>query len=467
MEGSGMNVTQQLSKEIVNTKFEDLPTKVVERIKRGILDNVGITFLGYPNIGKEHVDYAKLIGVGAPESTIAGDGTKASSMAAAGANASIARGTDFFDVGSSKPNLCVLVPCGVAIGERVGASGKDLTTAVALAYEISSRYHRAAYPLGMITHDIPDRDTSLPGNRWHDAASMAIVTAKLLGLDEAQVSTAIGIAWYLTPLPMPIEHHRQSGETSAYSPATCHWGIQAALMAQNGFEGPSDVVGSHYPYDDVDKLVSSPSPFHYVSNEIHIKPWISSRGLQPGIHATLDILNEEKIRPGDIDEIRFSAKSLYLDHPYNSPEPKNYWEATYSIPWAFTMAILGYNPGPEWLSEERLKDSEALALAHKVKVAELPLATRIWNSGITITNEGPNEVEVTARGKVFKKRRTYGETLGSSLNPMPDEMLDRKFKANVTPILGEEQTAELAAMLWRLEDQNDVRNLTRLYKRRD
>ena len=41
-----MTVTQDLAKEVVRAKFEDIPQKAVERIRDGILDDVGIAFLG-------------------------------------------------------------------------------------------------------------------------------------------------------------------------------------------------------------------------------------------------------------------------------------------------------------------------------------------------------------------------------------------------------------------------------------
>ena len=100
---------------------------------------------------------------------------------------------------------------------------------------------------------------------------------------------------------------------------------------------------------------------------------------------------------------------------------------------------MGYQPGPEWLKEEVIKDPAALSLAKKVKIEELPRITEMWDTGVMVANEAFNEVEVVANGKVYKKTRTYGETEGSSLNPMPREWLDRKFMANSTPVIGEKQ----------------------------
>ena len=452
-----MNFTEELAGEVVNAKFEDVPPSAMGRIRDGILDGISIAFLGYYKIGGRHVEYANRIGFGAPESTIVGDGSKVSCMVAAGVNASMGHSTDFFDGGPGYPSMASLSPSGVAVAERVGSSGRDLITAVAVGYEISARLHRAAFPLELIHGKLPKRDASFAGTDRQRASVIAIAASKLLGLDQGQTSNAICIAWYYTPVPSAMT------KNGSFNLGSCHWGIQAALLAQSGFEGPTDALGNESHYDQ-DRLLSSPSHYYYASNELHLKPWISSRGVQPGIAVTLDIVKEQGISPDEIEEIRFNAKRLYLDYPFNTPEPKEYFEASNSVPWAFAMALLGYEAGPEWLTEERLNDPKCIALSRKVKMGELPRATEIWESGVKNPNEATNEVEVVARGKVHKGTMTYGEAPGSSTNPMSREWQERKFKANSTPVIGEKQAGELAGMLSTLEEQKDVRNVTRLFK---
>ena len=345
-----MGVTQELAKQIVNAKFEDIPEKAVDRIRRGILDDIGVGFLGYhmdPRV-PPLIEYAKEIGGGVQGSTIIGDGTKVSSVLAAGVNAQITSGTDFQETGPGGHALSNLVQTGVAVADRVGASGKDLITAVALAYDINGRFARAAFPLELIHGKLPKRDASFPGHFKHYGATAAITAAKLLGLDEQQVNQAIGIGWYFSP------HPSATGMLSGgvFNLGACNWGIQAALLAQKGFEGPSDFIEIESRHD-LAPLLSSPSPYYYPEKELQLKLWIASRGTHPGISAAVDIVKEEGIRVEDIEEIRFRAKRFYFQHPFSVAEPSGYWEATNSIVWAFAMALLGYEPGPEWLTEER------------------------------------------------------------------------------------------------------------------
>ena len=453
-----MTITQELAKEVVRAKFEDIPQKAVERIRDGILDDVGIAFLGYAMAGKPLVDYATDVGIGRAESTIIGDGTKVSCLTAAGVNAQMAFDTDFNETGPGHHALSCFAQTGLAVGERVGASGKDLITAVATGYELNGRLHRAAFP--------PERTGGFSSIK-QIPLSVALTAAKLLELNETQINHAIGIAWYLTSIPIAWFMSRNNWwkRIGMFHLGTCYSGIQAALLAQKGYDGPTDVLDKE-PFYDLERLKESPSPYYYPANELHLKPWISSRGIQPGTQAVLEIVEEEGLSPDDIEEIRFNAKNIYLDFPFNNPAPTEYWDAIYSVQWGFAMPLLGYEAGPEWLSQERFKDPKALALAKKITIGEDPVATQIWENGTANSNEAPNEVEVLARGKWYKRRKTYGEAIGSSMHPMTQEQLERKFKANAAPVIGEAQSQELVGMLRRLDEQNDVRNITALFKPR-
>jgi 2-methylcitrate dehydratase len=449
-----MGITQEIAKEVARANFESIPEKAVTRIRDGILDDVGIAFLGYSMGGKPLIDYATDVGIGRGESTLIGDGTKVSCVAAAGVNAQMAFDTDFNETGPGHHALSCFAQTGLAVGERVGSSGKELITAVATGYELNGRLHRAAFAM--------DRTGGLSSVK-QIPLSVAITAAKLLNLNETQINYAIGIAWFLTSIPMAWFMSRNNWwkRIGMFHLGTCSSGVQAALLAQKGFEGPLDVLDNE-PFYHLDRLKESPAPYYYVANELQLKPWISSRGVQPGTQAVLEIVAEEGLSVDDIEEIRFNAKNIYLDFPFNNPAPKEYWDAIYSVQWGFAMPLLGYEAGRDWLSSERLNDPRALALAKKVIIGEDAAATKLWEDGTANSPEAPNEVEVIAKGKTYKKRNTYADAIGSSTNPMPAEQLDNKFKAQATPVIGVNQSQKLVDILRRLEEQKDVRDIMAL-----
>ena len=94
-----MSVTRDLIRTFTNASFDQIPQPAIEITKQAILDDVGIGLLGYSMAGEPIIDYAKTVGGGVSESTLIGDGTKVSSLVAAGANAQMAFDTDFNETG--------------------------------------------------------------------------------------------------------------------------------------------------------------------------------------------------------------------------------------------------------------------------------------------------------------------------------------------------------------------------------
>ena len=144
-----MTVTKTIVQKVVSERFEDLPSETVDRVKAFALDELACGFLGYYETsrrGAALLNYARAAG-GTPEATIIGDGLKVSSGVAAGVNAQLAYEPDYNETGPGGGHGYTLYfHTGMAVGERVGASGKDLITAIALSYEIASHFDASIKP---------------------------------------------------------------------------------------------------------------------------------------------------------------------------------------------------------------------------------------------------------------------------------------------------------------------------------
>src|SRR4051812_22920045 len=84
-----MNVAGHLARETVGATFDGLPARAVERVRDGILDTIGVAFFDYlldPR-ARTMIEHALELGGGSAESTIMGDGARASCAFAAGVNA--------------------------------------------------------------------------------------------------------------------------------------------------------------------------------------------------------------------------------------------------------------------------------------------------------------------------------------------------------------------------------------------
>src|SRR5213592_130912 len=162
-------------------RFEDLSKDVVHEVKRRVMDSLGCA-LGAWNeepctiARKVASDFSAKRGA-----TVFGTSHKAPPDWAAFANGCCIRYFDYNDTYLSKEpahpsdNFSAVL----AVGESVGATGKEMITATAIAYEVQCRLCDAA---------------SIRARGWdhptYGCLSSALASAKLLGLDHARTMHA-------------------------------------------------------------------------------------------------------------------------------------------------------------------------------------------------------------------------------------------------------------------------------------
>ena len=458
-----MTVTGTIVRKVVGERFEDLPPETVDRVKSFALDDLACGFLGYYETsrrGAALLNYARTAG-GTPEATIIGDGLKVSCGVAAGVNSQMAYEPDYNETGPGGGHgFTLYFHTGVAVGERVGASGKDLITAIALSYEIASHFNAALKP----------ESVDLLGfrqDRRQTAVGCAICAAKLMGLDEELTSRAIGLSWMLAPqasgfMLRPIHKdgsiYRMLGTNSMILVAP--FGVQAALLASLGYEGPEDIIDHDATYD-LEKLseLDAPSPYFYLTRKAGMKYYLGPYLTGGVIQLALEIMEEEGLRAEHIDQITAGITSVYrlVEPPFSSGAPKDYWEASYAIPWLVAMHLLhGVDKaGPDFFSEEALSDPEALDLANRIRIVYLDPVVDREKLGIT--------VEVAVAGRIHRKFITISQIIGTADRPMTKEQLEGKFRRLAAPLIGEGQSNEIIAIVDELERVDDLRELTRLY----
>ena len=136
--------TDIISEHLVKVKYNNLPKDVIEKAKICILDSIECTLGGSAtNIGKIVINspIAKECG----NSTIFGHKKKTSLTSAVFINSTLSNILDFDDTYIGHPGATI-VPVALNIAEYTNACGKDLITAIILAYEISIRIGLALRP---------------------------------------------------------------------------------------------------------------------------------------------------------------------------------------------------------------------------------------------------------------------------------------------------------------------------------
>ncbi len=452
------STTATIASWVAGQHFDRLHPEAVRRAREMVLDTIGCALGGSAmEAGKIFLSFAKDLG-GRAEATLAGDGTKVDVRLAAGVNAYLANRLDYDETSRNGHIASPIVHTALALGERLGASGRDVITAIATGYEVSSRIGSMAFIADMGPTDV--RDTVSPN---YKIFGPLVAAAKLWGLDRDAVERALSIGWATTPafnpsflsdaafdLPNMLKNNYL---------ACCETGIEVALLARHGFVGTRDLL-------DRDPMVMV-SDLDF-DGKIHLlelmqfKPWSTCRFIHGGIGLTLEIMAEEGIKPAEIERIVFRSFRWICSSPYENRRPAYWNDVTWSVPYGIALAALGYPPGPEWYDPKRLTDPEIHALADKVDLETLPEASKLFleRGGII---KPLTEVELRAKGKVFTKRREGYK--GDPDRPMSPDEVREKFTRLALYAIPQRQAEEVIACCDKLERLDDVGRLGRLMGR--
>jgi 2-methylcitrate dehydratase PrpD len=184
--------TATLAAYVANLRFEDIPEEVRERAKALTLDFLGSAIRARrdaestPSLFKMLEELA-LDGRG--DATVFGDNRTWTPAVAALLNGALGHSLDFDDThaDSSLHPSAPVVPAAFAVGELVGASGREVLTAIVAGYEVCCRLGNALDP------------TSHYARGFHPTATAgtygaAAAAAKLFRLSKEQIIAAFGVA---------------------------------------------------------------------------------------------------------------------------------------------------------------------------------------------------------------------------------------------------------------------------------
>ncbi len=449
-------LTDLIGHAIADVRFSDLGTAITSAMDRAMMDSIGIAHMGYEFMAPSFLRYAKMVG-GVPEATILGDQRRVSAGLAAGVNSTMAYNSNMMESGPGDHLFDALAHTGIAMGERLGASGRDIVTAVAIAYELNAVFYKSARA--------KDRHGYV-NTKKHTPVCVAVCAGKLLGLDADQLNNAIGIAWLIEPpaMDLSLKFNVFTGLGSMYNLMICQLGTQAALLTQSGVEGPRNTMEQDGLYHHESLAEFSPAECYHVAHELHLKPWLGSRTSTGAIQLALEIVEENGIAPENIEQVTINAHRFYQNYPFGCLEPRSYFEGLFSVPWIIANALLGHESGPEWVQPEALQDAQRHALAKKVVIGEHPEAVAMWATGKALGNpDVPIEVVIKANGAEFGKSMRYRQIRGSPENPMSDAELAAKFLRLASRVRGDDAARTLLDAAKEISTVEDVRDVTARY----
>jgi len=457
-----MEITRTLVESIIAVDYAGLSRKAIEATKRLVLDSLACGMAGSSMVEMKALNELVTEWGGKKESTIVAFGNCVPSPSAALVNGSMGRALDFDDchdvavIHAAVP----VVSAEFAVAERCAAiSGKEFITAVTLGIDLSCRMS-AATPLDM-----------LAGYGWDYSViygyfGATAASAKILSLSENKLLNALGIAYHQTS---GIRSEFALGRTTKAmgSGFAARGGVLSALMAERGLTGANECMAGKWGIYNLfhrgeyiaERLTGGLGKTFMVEDD-SLKPYPCCRCAHSFIDAALSLVNENNIRPEDVEEVTaYAGEKTYvaecepLELKQNPPNPV---AAQFSIPWVLATAITYRKVEIKDFTEEALRNEDIHQLARKVITLKDPELTQ---SGIE-----PAVVQINMKdGRVYSERVAYA--LGSPENPLTMKDVASKFRNcasySARPI-PKEKLDQAVQMVEGLDDVSDVGQIIRL-----
>src|SRR5213596_981693 len=451
-------LAHQLANYSSSFRFEDLSKEVVHEAKRRVIDSLGCA-LGAWNeepcaIARKVVsEFSAKRG-----STIFGTNHKAPPDWTAFANGCAIRYFDYNDTYLSKEpaHPSDNISAALAIAESVGANGRELITAIALAYEVQCRLCDAA---------------SIRARGWdhptYGAFSTALACAKLMKLDAEKTRHAVNIAG----VAGAAMRQARVGELShwkgvAFATAARH-GVYSALLARAGMTGPGPIFEGQMGFEKqlgvslgniaekfaVPFAETGDGPASMILHT-SIKFWPAEYHSQSAIEAAL-LLREEIGDPAIVRAMTIESHDASVDIIGSEPEkwkPETRETADHSLPYITAIALIDGEVTEKQFQLERFTDPKIWKFLENVKVERNEELSGLYPGAVA------NIVHVDlADGQRLTRRVDY--PLGHAKNPLKDSQVEEKFKVLVDPILGSDRARKIIEIVWKVDEAKNVEEL--------
>lgn len=440
-----MEVTKTLARFIVNHRYTGVPEKVRHEAARSFLNWVGCAVGASRHETVERALAALSEFSGPREATVLGRDDKLDIMLAALMNGMTSHTFDFDDTHLKS----VIHPSGpvasaiLALAERRPVKGDEFLHAFILGVEAECRIGNAVYP--------PHYDVG-----WHITGTAGVFGAtaaagRLLGLNEQQMVWALGIA------ATQSSGLREMFGTMCkpFHPGNAaRNGLLAALLAQHDFtssgqgieakRGFANVLSTAFkPAEIVDRLGEG----WEISTNTY-KPFACGIVEHPTIDGCIQLRNEHKLRPEDIESVALKVHPLVLELT-GKRTPQSGLEGKFSVYHSCAVAIIHGAAGEAQYGDEAVRDPRVVALRDKV--------TATVEKGVH-----EDQVHVTIRlknGKALEKHVEHA--VGSLERPMSDADLEAKFRGLAEGILSRAEADRLIRLCWDIGKLKDAAEVAR------
>jgi 2-methylcitrate dehydratase len=453
------SLAHQLAEYANSLRFEDLSKETVHEVKRRVIDSIGCALGAWneePCVIARNVasEFSAKAG-----STIIGTNHKAPPDWAAFATGCCIRYFDYNDTYLSKEpaHPSDNISAALAMAESLGVNGRELITAIALAYEVQCRLCDAA---------------SIRARGWdhvtYGAFSTALACARLMQLDPEKTRHAVNIAG----VACAAMRQARVGELShwkgvAFANAARH-GVYSASLARAGMTGPAPIFEGQMGFEKQlgvslgnvgDLFVKRPNAANVNEGtaamilNTSIKFWPAEYHSQSAIEAALFL--RKQIDVAEVKSVTIESHDASVDIIGSEPEkwrPETRETADHSLPYITAIALIDGEVTSKQFEPGRFADPAIWKFLENVKVERNAELSAMYPGAVA------NIVHVDlGGGRRLTKRVDY--PLGHAKNPLKDSEVEGKFRSLVEPGLGEKRAREIVDLVWKLDEAKNVSGL--------
>src|SRR5215212_10724392 len=362
--------TDALVRFVDKLRYDALSDEVGHYARRHLLDTVGVMIAGAGGDVATRTE-AVLASVRPGGSVpVPGRARRADLLDAAFLGGTAAHGIELDDgytKGSVHPG-CAVVPTVLALGYAGKASGKALLEAVVAGYETVTAIGRACHP-------------ALRHRGFHPTGPVAVfgaamATGKLLRLPASQLAHAMGIA--ASSAAGLFAFVNGGGDIKRlHAGHAAREGLQAALLAQQGVQGPPGVIEGRDGFmqafalgTEAARAIELPPAVPFGITDCYIKPYACCRHIQPAVEALIGLLESEKIAADEVKRVDVATYRIAAEHAHTGWD--DFASAQLSFPYLMGLAARFRGIKVEHFNAETRNDPAFGAFANKLTVPAPP-----------------------------------------------------------------------------------------------
>ena len=447
------HATRDLAHFGARLRYEDIPQRVIERMKTSVLDSIGCCLYGATLPWTRKVadlaagEYAQGI------ASCIGLGRKTSVSLAALVNGTSGHAFELDDI--HKESIIhagsIATPVALAFAEAGGgSSGRDVLTAMVAGYEIGHRVGNAA-PMSLFFRGFHPQGTS-------GAFVAAATAARALALPAEQFQHALGIVGSQAGGLMAAQEGAMVKRF--HSGRAAQSGVYAAQLARSGFTGILDVLEA--PYGGyLSTHADAPAPARLTAGlgetwetlQVGYKPHASVTSIHTALDGLGALMREHKLTADDIATLETGLSPMTHVHCAWKYEAQGVTAAQMNLYYGLAVIALDGVAFTEQYREDRLRDPRILDFISRITARVDP---EIETMGAPFRHAA--RVSLTTRdGRRFETLLLHRR--GSPENPLSADEVERKFHHVVAPCVERARAERIVELVHALDGLDSTKEL--------